>query len=193
MKNLSMICSRKQSNAGNDMMKDKAQIKQLLKELLADEYGIKPLKLPEIKAHAKSELAGVEVAYDNYIENGKEYFTYEEALEVEQRLAPTGWRLPTRQEWVLICEEFATDKNGSLDSQRLISKTHLQKHGVFDDNGMKMVTGNGYSGSYWSSTKNLETSYVYSLYFDKEEVKINYSSLPYNKKYCIRLVRDVEK
>lgn len=53
----------------------------------------------------RSELAKVLIAPEDYVEDEKKYFTWEEACEIKDKLN-NGWRLPTRSEWVLICEEF---------------------------------------------------------------------------------------
>lgn len=91
-----------------------------------------------------SKLSNVIIAPEDLVKGGKEEFTYDEALDLEKSL-PDGWRLPTRKEWVLICEEFAwNDKTKDLDSKLLASK-------------IKIPIGHYIYKSYWSRTANSST------------------------------------
>lgn len=99
-----------------------------------------------------SELAKVLIAPENYTEGDKKYFTWKEACAIEKKLN-NGWRLPTRQEWTLICEEFGT-KNGVL----------------YSEENVPSYAGN--VGYYWSSTPNSNSTQANLLDF--------HSTLPVN-------------
>lgn len=137
---------------------------------------------------AISKLAKVEIADRNYIEGDKEYFTFDEALEVEKKLKETGWRLPTRSEWVLICEEFG-QKDGELNSKTLQSNLKLEMLGW--SNGDELIDCY-LEGNYWSSTPYSSATRSYDLYFYASGV---YPSNNLNRWYGfpIRLVRDIEE
>lgn len=73
-----------------------------------------------------SGLANVIIAPEDYIETDKKEFTYDEARELEKSL-PDGWRLPTRKEWVLICEEFGwNEETKDLDANLLAKKLKIK-------------------------------------------------------------------
>lgn len=106
-----------------------------------------------------SKIAGVIIAPEDYVEGDKKHFTFDEALEIEKKLED-GWRLPTRSEWALICEEFG-QKDGKLDKSTLIHNLHLKQNGYIMDNNHYDAGNLGY---YWSSTALSSTS-AYTLYF----------------------------
>lgn len=114
----------------------------------------------------KSKLTGLIVAPENVGRehtkrgtelDGKVYFTYDEAMELEKNL-PDGWRLPTRSEWVLLAEEFGQDEAGELDSNIFAEKLNLPLTGYFYGGSL----GNTGVGFYWSRTT--YSSYAYSAY-----------------------------
>lgn len=109
-----------------------------------------------------SNLANVIIAPEDYTEKDKDKFTYEEALELEKSL-PDGWRLPTRKEWVLICEEFALESATGLLKPDLIEKNlGLKKNGYLDRDEVRQGTDS--VGYYWSRT--VRNAYdAYNLYF----------------------------
>lgn len=147
---------------------------------------------PDFGVIATSKLAGVEIADSDYISEGKEYFTYDEALEVEKKLKGTGWRLPTRHEWVLICEELGCNKNGNLDSKMLLDRLGLTLKG-YEDFQYENVYSQGTEGNYWSrSAHPTYTNFAYSLAFSASAVSpSNY----YNRYlgFSLRLVRNIKK
>lgn len=107
------------------------------------------------KVVAVSHLAKVEIAAEDYNIGGKEvdgkhYFTFEEAQEVQKQLANTGWRLPTRREWILICEEFAQGKDGNLDEKELYKNLNMGPTGWLDSYGR--LANRTTDGSWWSAT-----------------------------------------
>lgn len=141
---------------------------------------------PEVVAISK--LAGVEIAATNYVEGSKQYFTYDEALEIEKKLESTGWRLPTRSEWVLIAEEFG-QQNGMLNGTTLSDQLNLPKLSYVDAEDKIHPS---YGGYYWSSTTYSYTTYAYRLTFSAGQVypsDYHYRNLGLS----LRLVRDVER
>lgn len=144
-------------------------------------------KLPKFnpKVIAVSKLAGVEIADRNYIEGDKRHFTFDEALEIEKKFKGTGWRLPTRSEWALICEEFGQE-NGILNALILSKALNLDYGGNVISSSLYNAGSIGY---YWSSTANNASS-AYNLYFST-------SVLPSSTNYryvgfSVRCVRDVD-
>lgn len=134
-----------------------------------------------------SKLAQVEIADKDYIEDDRKYFTYEEALEVEKKLSNTGWRLPTRSEWALICEEFG-QKDGYLDGTTLATNLKLNRNGWYGSDD-KYLFSPSY-GYYWSSTSYSNASYAYYLGFATSSVApSDYSNR--NHSYTLRLVKDM--
>lgn len=145
---------------------------------------------PEVIATSK--LAKVEIAAEDYNIGGKEvdgkhYFTHDEALEVQEKLKDTGWRLPTRSEWVLICEEFG-QKDGQLDLKTLHKNLNMDHAGFIDgDDGLLYYRTTG--GYWWSATRSSTTS-ANILYTNTSNV------FPQNSYYrgygfAVRLVRDI--
>lgn len=159
---------------------DSSRLKVLLEggyvEVVESEFGV----------IATSKLANVEIADRDYTEDDKAYFTFDEALEIEKKLKSSGWRLPTRHEWVLIVEEFG-QINGELDGGALAQNLGLNYRGV---DIKTTVLGDESSGYYWSSTTRTTTG-VYNLYLSRTGVgSSDYSNLGY--RMSIRLVRDLE-
>lgn len=111
------------------------------------------------KGAIRSRLTGLLIASGDYVEGDKKHFTFDEALEIEKKLKD-GWRLPTRSEWVLICEEFG-QKDGKLDADTLVKNLHLGRNGGIFDSTLQYA---GSSGYYWSSTAYSSANAFY-LYF----------------------------
>lgn len=132
----------------------------------------------------KSELTGLEVALEDYREREKQHFTYEEAIAVEKKLKNTGWRLPTRSEWVLLCEEFG-QKNGRLDSNILQESLKINFNGRIGGGGILCSADS--TGLYWSSTT-CGSSNAYALYLDPFSVISAYNDAQYQG-FSIRLVK----
>lgn len=153
---------------------------------------IEPIKdEPEFGVIATSKLAHVEIADENYTEDGKEYFTFDEALEVEKKMQSTGWRLPTRHEWVLICEEFGVDEQMNLNADALMKNLGLAMRGYSIPNAEAKFVGQ--EGNYWSRSANpTDVTLAYYLYFYASAVN---PSLNDDRWYgfSLRLVRDVKE
>lgn len=136
-----------------------------------------------------SELAKVLIAPENYTEGDKKYFTWKEACAIEKKLN-NGWRLPTRQEWTLICEEFGK-KGGVYDVETLMKSLALEKNGVlYSEENVPSYAGR--YGYYWSSTSISNGVDAYSLFFSGTSY-INPSYNPYRYSgLSVRLVKEVK-
>lgn len=110
-----------------------------------------------------SKLTRLIIAPENYTEGDKEHFTFDQASDLEKTL-DNGWRLPTRSEWVLLCEEFGTNDDGRLDIPTLIENLKLSYTGYVRDGS---VEGTTRCGCYWSSTIKDNIS-VYNLNFSSD-------------------------
>lgn len=171
---------------------DKAEIKQMIREALMEPQDT-AVELPawEPKVLKKSKMLGIEIADTNYWEidedgNKKEYFTWDEAMEIQKKL-PNGWRLPTRSEWSILAEEFGTYENGELDGTKLSEALDLPLSGY--RNGGSTVFQGSY-GYYWSSVAGNNND-AYYLNLGSSNV---YPQDYYYKWYglAVRLVRDIE-
>lgn len=134
----------------------------------------------------KSKLANLLIAPEDYIEGNKKHFTYDEAVAIEKKLED-GWRLPTRHEWALICEEFACGSDGQLDPKLLTKNLGLGKKGYASSGSLASVGSDGY---YWSRTAGSSTN-AYRLYFNSSGV---YPANGDNRYYgfSVRLVKELE-
>lgn len=125
----------------------------------------------------KSKLANLLIAPEDYIEGEKKYFTYDEAMAIEKKLN-NGWRLPTRHEWALICEEF--------DPELLTKNLGLGKKGYVLNGSLNAVGSGGY---YWSRTVYSGGSqYAYYLAFHSSRVRLNVRYLGFS----VRCVKELE-
>lgn len=145
----------------------------------------------EPKVLKKSKMLGIEIASENYWEidddgEKKEYFTWDEAMEIEKKL-PNGWRLPTRSEWTIIAEEFGQDADGELNGGELSIGLNLPLFGY--RNGSS-THNQGSSGYYWSSTA-YSSSSAYYLNLNSLRVVTQLDNLK-RLGFAVRLVRDME-
>lgn len=142
---------------------------------------------------AVSKLAKVEIAAEDYNVGGKEidgvhYFTFDEALKVQEELKDTGWRLPTRSEWVLIAEEFG-EKDGELDYETMYNNLNMTPVGYYNHN-YSYVRNRTTGGSWWSGVAASATrAYYLDLYSDSIDAQ-NYNDRGHG--FALRLVRDVD-
>lgn len=158
------------------------------------QYGfIEPIDAIDYRQWEKdgyiSKLAQVIIAPEDYVEGGEKYFTFDEAVKLEKKLA-NGWRVPTRHEWALISEEFANDEDGQLNPELLQSKLKLKMNGYQDIHND--IWSNGLEGNYWSITAYPAASNAYHQYFNSANV------LPSDidsraDGFSVRLVKDLER
>lgn len=142
---------------------------------------------------ATSKLAKVEIAADDYNIGGKEvdgkhYFTFNEAQEVQKTLKDTGWRLPTRSEWTLICEEFG-QKDGELDCKTLYKNLNMGHTGWIGEDGN--LHNRTTAGTWWSDTASSATHGRY-LTTGTGDVYAQNSHFRGNS-FALRLVRNVKE
>ena len=148
----------------------------------------------------KSDLTGLIVAPENVTKDlaggigtehdGKRYFTYDEAMELEEKvLKPNGWRLPTRSEWVLLAEEFGQNENGEPDGNIFAKKLNLPLPGYF----WQGTLYSGTTGAYYWSRVSYSTTHAYDLHFNTSG---GLSPQNYHNKmdgFAIRCVKDNKK
>ena len=146
------------------------------------------------KKAIKSKLTNLLIAPEDYYElndnaegtEKKEYFTWEEAMALEKKVS-NGWRLPTRHEWALICEEFANDEHGELSSEMLRESLALSLSGYVTDGGN--LNNVGLSGNFWSSTA-YGSDLAYYLFVDSSAGNPQcYSSMSYW--LAVRMVKEL--
>jgi len=154
-----------------------------------EKYGfIEEIKEQDFAVIATSKLAGVEIAAEDYVEGDKKHFTWDEAIEAVKKLG-NGWRLPTRKEWSLICEEFGCDEDGELSGGLLAKNLNLKANGWKDNNGS--LNDSGTYGYWWSSTAH-RTTYRYFLYYNTSNGLNSGSGYYRDFGFSVRCVRDVK-
>lgn len=80
----------------------------------------------------------------------KEYFTWDEAMEYEEKvLKPNGWRLPTCRELCLIAANYVNEE-GNDDTELFMDELHANLKGHKDEDGNINYVGS--RGYWWSST-----------------------------------------
>ncbi len=139
-----------------------------------------------------SKLANILIAPEDYAEGDRKHFTWDEAMKIEKKL-PAGWRLPTRRELVLICEELACDKSGRLSPDLLENRLKFEKNGftagdALDGSSFPYNVGSG--GYYWSSTA-ANANNAYNLNFNSGGSYPADSNARYNG-FSVRCVKDLE-
>lgn len=149
----------------------------------------------------KSKLANLEVALTDYfelsgedsatvIDGKKKYFTHKEALQIQENLKDSGWRLPTRSEWALLCEEFGQDSAGRLSPDQLENNLRLVRGGYVGQLTRSLRDAGG--SYYWSATTSPNATYAYDLNFGSTSVDPSYYNNRFNS-FLVRLVRDIPK
>lgn len=139
------------------------------------------------KTGIRSKLTNLIIAPEDYTDGNKKYFTWDEAMELQKDL-PDGWRLPTRSEWALLCEEFG-QKDGELDAYTLATNLKLNRNGWYDFED-KYADLTGSDAYYWSSTPDSGTSYAYGLNFNASSVDPSNVGYRYYGQ-SLRLVKDM--
>lgn len=131
---------------------------------------------------------GFVVAPTNYYEDGKKLFTWDEAMEIQEKLKDTGWRLPTVGELVQLYGKFGINKNGHDDVEGFTRHLSLPKDGYYYSNGR--VNDQGTHGCVWSSTTSSSTS-AYGLYFNGSYLNSQYSRNR-GDGFSVRMVKEVK-
>lgn len=166
---------------------DKEDIKQMIAEAIGGKSEDRTKMFDDWKKNGiKSKLTGLTIAPEDYTEGDKKFFTWDEVMALE---LPDGWRLPTRSEWALICEEFGQDENGRLSGKKLEENLGLAKHGYLDDDDD--LCNQGIYGYYWSSTAVSSAFYAYYLYFSSGGVGPAYG-VDKSAGFAVRLVKDIK-
>ncbi len=206
MKYFISYLKNKEVHQGVIMADNREEIFNYLKRINAKTWCVSPAKsflrnaksLPEVKYNPKviatSKLAKVEIAAEDYNIGGKEvdgkhYFTFDEALEVQEKLKDTGWRLPTRSEWTLICEEFGQKDDGELDYEVLYRNLHMGPTGWLDEDGY--LGGRTTNGYWWSGTAGSAT-YGRDLSTWAGNVYAQHNAFR-GRGFALRLVRDAKE
>lgn len=136
----------------------------------------------------KSKLANILIAPEDYVEGDKKHFTWDEAMALEKKL-PSGWRLPSRHEIVLIAEEFGRNlETDELEGQWLQKNLGLGLNGYIYDSLANNVGSYGY---YWSRTAYSSTS-AYNLYVNNGGYVDPASSSNRYYGFSVRCVKDLE-
>ena len=138
------------------------------------------------KEGIKSKLLGVTLAPENYFEGDKKYFTWDEAMEAQKHM-PKGWRLPTKSEWVILCEEFCCEDNGGLSSGKAQEILKLGLDGYVGTDGE--LYGHGSYGYFWSSTASSATSARYTYFFNSGYVNPGRGSNPKSYGFAVRCIK----
>lgn len=157
------------------------------KEALIEHGFVEKIK-NDFAVIATSKLAGVEIAAEDYVEGGKKHFTWDEATEAVKKLG-NGWRLPTRKEWSLICEEFGCDEDGELSGGLLAKNLNLKANGWKDYTGSLYDSGS--VGNWWSSTAN-DTATYYRLLCNISGGLFSGGSYDRDYGFSVRCVRDIK-
>lgn len=136
---------------------DKEEIAEIVKQIIGESQTNndgEPLAMNRLEQldkewrekGVKSDSTGLIIAPENVITDDASLFTWNEAMALEEEdKIPEGWRLPTRHELAMICEEFGQNEWGRLDPQKLSSAL-----GMTDT-------------CYWSSTES-DSDTAYTLY-----------------------------
>lgn len=127
---------------------------------------------------------GITLAPEDYHEGERNFFTWDEAMEIEKQ---TGgkWRLPTPEEWMLICAERGTDENGVFFADILEENVDIALNGwVYDSDmddyregptGGGSLYGQGTNGRFWSAAAK-DGTFAYNLAFNGSSLNPQYTS-----------------
>lgn len=174
--------------------KDKEEIRQMIVEAVKgqgtvtnEEASDVLFQIKDWKENAIDTGMGFKVAPADLKIDGKEYFTWDEAKEIEEKyLKPNGWRLPTVGEFVMLYGKYGIDEDGEDDVQAFCEALKMEKKGYKDSNGY--LYGQGSRG-YWWSTAASSASNAYSLYMDSSYLvpQSNYSKADGFALRCVSL------
>ena len=181
--------------------KDKEEITRLIKQIIGesqtdnggqvevvDKAQEIQMQIDKWDAKAISTGLGFVIAPENYYEGDKQHFTWDEAMDIQEKIKASGWRLPTVAEWVQLYGRFGIDAYGhddpdALSSQLLLKKDGYVFNGVFFDNDSY--------GFYWSSTADSPTD-AYRLYFNSNGVNPQDYELKTDYGYSVRMIKEVK-
>lgn len=169
--------------------KDKEEIVEIIKHTLttmkagelAIEEGNKAqeiqMQIDKWNKNAISTGLGFKVAPTDFELDGNEYFTWDEAKEIEEKyLIPNGWRLPTTSEWYQLVGRFGIDEKGNDDAASFRDALHMTLKGWRDDNGQ--LYHQGAFGSWWSTSATAsDTARVLNMNATVLDPQSNYSKL----------------
>lgn len=173
--------------------KDKEEIAKIVAETLNNiQAGAEKVEQGNIKFELEqldkkwrengieSESTGLIIAPENVNIDGVTVFTWDEAMCLEAKgKTPKGWRLPTRHEWVLICEEFGMDEaTGGLSTEKISKALNFPRD---EDDQL--------CGGFWSSTAYSDSAHAYYLYYSPSYVDPRGNSLKYFE-FSVRLVKE---
>ncbi|MBR1796359.1 hypothetical protein IJ765_03860 [Candidatus Saccharibacteria bacterium] len=143
------------------------------------QYGIRSKTLPLI------------VAPEDFVckETGKRYFSWPEIMDLQsQNKLPEGWRLPTKEEFQGLVDEFSTDPGDGINpSSALIERLKLTPNGwiiperlhnyadelELSDYATARGGASGFCG-YWTSTVDREREEQYFLTGHRDKPKSFY-------------------
>jgi len=137
--------------------------------------------------------------YNNDPSNGKLYNWY--AVNDPRGLAPTGWHVPTDDEWTTLSTTLGGDAVAG-GKMKVAGTTRWTAPNTGADNssgfaglpgGYRFYVGTftsvGYNGYWWSSTENSTTNaWFRNLYFNDGNIFRNYFNKPYG--FSVRCLRD---
>lgn len=104
----------------------------------------------------------VDLNYDDMgvVRENNVYYTYNKAMEVEKKhLKPNGWRLPTKDEWQALYDEYGND---------IVDVLGLQKNGYISAANGSLYDQGTY-GYYWSSTAGSSATLAYDFGFNASD------------------------
>lgn len=156
--------------------KDKEEIKLLIAETLdIIQSGREKLnqdnksfeieqQIKEWNENAIETGLGLRVAPADFKLGDKEYFTWDEAKEIEEKyLKPKGWRLPTVNEFVMLYGKYGIDGAGDDDVEGFRDKLKMELRGYRDSDDH--LYNQGTYGLWWSTSANSSTSACNLLMF----------------------------
>lgn len=131
---------------------------------------------------------GFVMAPEDYHEGDKQHFTWDEAMDIQENIKASGWRLPTVAEWVQMYGRFGIDVYGHDDPDALSSQLLLKKAGYYFSGSFN---GGGGYGGYWSSTaSSTSNAYYLSFYSSFVNPQYNYSKAYYG--FSVRMIKEVK-
>lgn len=168
-------------NPGAEKVEQGASCFNMLDGELPEEISLEQLDKKWLENGIKSKSTGLIIAPKDVDIDGVTTFTWDEAMRLgAEGKTPKGWRLPTRHEWALICEEFGMDEaTGELSTEKLSKALNLPR----DEDGWLR-------GHFWSSTAYSGSTYAFTLNYAPSYVYPQGTSYKYYG-FSVRLVKEV--